>query len=405
MTGEGEQVLDYPIPSAAALEPPAEWARLRQGCPVARVSLPSGDEASLLTRYDDVKRVLSDPRFTRQLSAEGAARISANESGGVFNSSLATALPQAGDAHQRWRRMVGKWFTARRMTALRPEIEAMADRLIDDMVARGDQADLKASLGFPLPVWVICTMLGVPDSDRDRFAHWSDTLLNLTRYEQAEIDAAQAEFVEYMAAHIAAKRAAPGDDLLSELIAGTDAEGRRLSDAELVGTGMGLLVAGHETTANMIGKMVAMLLADRTRWERLLADRSLVRTAVEEALRFDANPGFGMPRYIGEDAEVADIQLSAGTTVVCSMAAANRDATAFDGADEMDLGRSPNPHLAFGAGAHSCLGQALARTELQAVLDVLLRRLPTLELAVAPDDLNRVEGLAVGGLRELPVRW
>ncbi|MGW5645634.1 cytochrome P450 [Saccharopolyspora sp. NPDC003752] len=405
MTGEGEQVLDYPIPSAAALEPPAAWAQLRKECPVARVSLPSGDEASLLTRYDDVKRVLSDPRFTRQLSAEGAARISANESGGVFNSSLATALPQSGDAHQRWRRMVGKWFTARRMTALRPEIEAMAERLIDDMVARGDHADLKASLGFPLPVWVICTMLGVPDSDRDEFAHWSDTLLNLTRYEQAEIDAAQAEFVEYMAAHIAAKRAAPGDDLLSELIVGADAEGRRLSDAELVGTGMGLLVAGHETTANMIGKMVAMLLADRTRWERLLADRSLVRTAVEEALRFDANPGFGMPRYIGEDAEVADIRLSAGTTVVCSMAAANRDATAFDGADEMDLGRSPNPHLAFGAGAHSCLGQALARTELQAVLDVLLRRLPTLELAVAPEDLNRVEGLAVGGLRELPVRW
>ncbi|MEV0698915.1 cytochrome P450 [Saccharopolyspora sp. NPDC050389] len=405
MASEGEQVLDYPIPSAAALEPPAEWAQLRQECPVARVSLPSGDEASLLTRYDDVKRVLSDPRFTRQLSAEGAARISANESGGVFNSSLATALPQSGDAHQRWRRMVGKWFTARRMTALRPEIEAMTERLIDDMVARGGPADLKANLGFPLPVWVICNMLGVPDSDRDRFAHWSDTLLNLTRYEQAEIDAAQAEFVEYMAAHIAAKRAEPGEDLLSELITGTDAEGRRLGDAELVGTGQGLLVAGHETTANMIGKMVAMLLADRTRWERLLADRTLVRTAVEEALRFDANPGFGMPRYIGEDAEVADIRLSAGTTVVCSMAAANRDATAFDGADEMDLGRSPNPHLAFGAGAHSCLGQALARTELQAVLDVLLRRLPTLELAVSAEDLDRVEGLAVGGLRELPVRW
>ncbi|MEV5536794.1 cytochrome P450 [Saccharopolyspora shandongensis] len=405
MTGEGEQVLDYPIPSAAALEPPAEWARLRQGCPVARVSLPSGDEASLLTRYDDVKRVLSDPRFTRQLSAEGAARISANESGGVFNSSMADSLPQTGEEHQRWRRMVAKWFTARRMTALRPEIEAMADRLIDDMVTRGAPADLKADLGFPLPVWVICNMLGVPDSDRDKFAYWSDTLLNLTRYRQEEIDAAQTEFVAYMAAHVAAKRAEPGEDLLSELIAATDAEGRGLTDGQLVGTGQGLLVAGHETTANMIGKMVAMLLADRTRWERLLADRSLVRTAVEEALRFDANPGFGMPRYIGEDAEVADIQLSAGTTVVCSMAAANRDATAFDGADEMDLGRSPNPHLAFGAGAHSCLGQALARTELQAVLDVLLRRLPTLELAVAPEDLNRVEGLAVGGLRELPVRW
>ncbi|WP_190813123.1 cytochrome P450 [Saccharopolyspora pogona] len=402
---DSERALSYPIPGTAALEPPAEWAQLRQECPVARVTLPSGDGAALLTRYADVKQVLSDPRFTRQLNADGAARISANESGGVFNSSMADSLPQTGDGHQRWRRMVAKWFTARRMTALRPEIEAMADRLIDDMVARGAPADLKADLGFPLPVWVICNMLGVADSDRDKFAYWSDTLLNLTRYRQEEIDAAQAEFVAYMAAHVAAKRADPGADLLSELITATDAEGRGLTDGQLVATGQGLLVAGHETTANMISKMVAMLLSDRRRWEQLLADRTLVRTAVEEALRFDANPGFGMPRYISEEAEVSGTKLPAGTTVVCSMAAANRDATAFDGADEMDLGRNPNPHLAFGAGAHSCLGQALARTELQAVLDVLLRRLPTLELAVAVEDLNRVEGLAVGGLRELPVRW
>lgn len=403
--GDGEQVLIYPIPSDAALEPPAEWARLRQKCPVARVTLPSGDEASLVTRYEDVKRVLSDPRFTRPTHVDDAARISDSESGGVFNSEMATAIPQSGAEHQRWRRMISKWFTVKRMTALRPGMEAMAERLIDDMLERGQPADLKASLGFPLPVWVICDLLGVPDADRDRFAYWSDTLLNLTRYSQAQIDAAQGEFVQYMAAHIIAKRAEPGEDLLSELITNTDADGGRLSDATLVATGMGLLVAGHETTANMIGKMVAMLLADRRRWELLLADRSLVRTAVEEALRFDANAGFGMPRYLGEDLEVAGTVLPGGTTVVCSMAAANRDENAFEGAADMDLARSPNLHLAFGAGAHSCLGQALARTELQAVLEVLLRRLPSLELAVPEEDLERLEGLAVGGLREVPVRW
>ncbi|MFE1959566.1 cytochrome P450 [Streptomyces sp. NPDC059479] len=402
---ESDQVLGYPLPGATALEPPAEWADLRDRCPVARVKLPSGDEASLLTRYDDVKQVLSDPRFTRQLDAPDAARVSANESGGVFNSSLASSVPQTGEGHQRWRRMLTKWFTAKRMAALRPEIEAMADRLIDEMVEHGHPADLKASLGFPLPVWVICDLLGVPDSDRDKFAHWSDTLLNLTRYEQPEIDAAQKEFAEYMAAHISAKRVKPGEDLLSELIIGTDADGGGLSDTELVGTGQGLLVAGHETTANMIGKMIGMLLADRRLWEQLVADRSLVRTAVEEALRFDANAGFGIPRYIGERIEVSGTVLPAGTTVVCSMAAANRDDAAFDAAAEMDLTRSPNVHLTFGAGAHSCLGQALARTELQAVLTVLLRRLPTLHLAVPARDLRPVEGLAVGGLRELPVRW
>ncbi|MGW0591053.1 cytochrome P450 [Streptosporangium sp. NPDC002607] len=403
--GDGGPKLSYPIPGEAALEPPAEWARLRQGCPVARVTLPSGDEASLVTRYEDVRRVLSDPRFTRPTRADDAARISANESGGLFNNEMSMSIPQAGEGHKRWRRMIGKWFTVKRMAALRPGMEAMAERLVDDMLERGRPADLKASLGFPLPVWVICDLLGVPDSDRDRFAYWSDTLLNLTRYTQAEIDAAQAEFVTYMAAHIAAKRAEPGEDLLSELITGADADGERLSDATLVATGQGLLVAGHETTANMIGKMVAMLLADRRRWERLLADRSLVRSAVEEALRFDANPGFGMPRYLGEEIEVAGTLLPPGTTVVCSMAAANRDESAFEGADEMNLSRSPNPHLAFGVGAHSCLGQALARTELQVVLEVLLRRLPSLELAVPVEELHKVEGLVVGGLREVPVRW
>ncbi|NUT52765.1 MAG: cytochrome P450 [Saccharothrix sp.] len=401
--GDTDHVLDYPIASPAALEPPAEWAELRQGCPVAHVRLPSGDRASLLTRYDDVKQVLSDPRFTRHLDAPDAARISANESGGVFNSGLSDALRE--EHHQQWRRMVGKWFTAKRMTALRPGIEAMAERLVRDMVAGGAPADLKAALGFPLPVWVICDMLGVPESDREKFAYWSNTLLSLTRYTQAEIDAAQAEFGAYMSAHIAATRQDPGDDLISELIVAAAGAGAVMPDEALLATAQGLLVAGHETTANMIGKMVGMLLADRSRWEALLADPSLVRTAVEEALRADANPGFGIPRYITEDAEVDGTVIPRGTTVVCNLAAANRDGSAFADADGMDLARTPNAHLAFGAGAHSCLGQSLARTELQAVLDVLLRELPTLELAVPAADLERVDGLVVGGLRELPVRW
>jgi cytochrome P450 len=397
-----DEVLSYPMPVPAALEPPADWERLRQRCPVAAVRLPSGDQAALLTRYDDVKQVLSDPRFTRLLNASDAARLTDSDSGGVFNSEMANTLPQEGDGHQRWRRMISKWFTAKRMAALRPGIVAMAEQLVGEMVASGAPADLKASVGFPLPVWVICDLLGVPDADRAKFAHWSDNLLNLTRYTQAETDAAQAEFGAYMLAHVEAKRADPGDDLLGDLITGA---GEQLPDAILVATGQALLVAGHETTANMIGKMLGLLLADRRRWEQLLADPSLVRTAVEEVLRFDANPGIGMPRYLGEEVSLGGEVLPRGTTVMCSMAAANRDEGAFDSAAEMDLTRSPNPHLAFGAGAHSCLGQALARTELQVVLEVLLRELPSLALAVEPGELRRVEGLAVGGLRELPVRW
>ncbi|WP_433442873.1 cytochrome P450 [Nonomuraea sp. CA-141351] len=402
---QSEQVLSYPMPSEAALEPPAEWAELRQGCPVARIKLPSGDEAKLLTRYEDVKQVLADPRFTRLLNAPDAARLSANDDGGLFGSEMAAIIPDSGEGHLRWRRLIGKYFTAKRMAALRPAMTEIAEQLIDDMVKRGRPGDLKASLGFPLPVYVICDLLGVPAADRDRFAYWSDTLLNLTKFGQAEIDAAQAAFFQYMSDHVAGKRAEPGDDLLSELIKESAAEGEGLSDLELLVTGMALLVAGHETTANMIGKMVSMLLADRAHWERLLADPSLVRSAVEESLRFDANSGFGLPRYLKEEIEVSGTVLPRGTTVICSMAAANRDEGVFDQADDMDLSRSPNPHLAFGSGAHSCLGQSLARTELQVVLEVLLRKLPSLELAVPVEELDRVDGLVVGGLREVPVRW
>lgn len=399
-----EQVLNYPFPGETALEPPAEWERLREQCPVAHVRLPSGDQATLLTKYDDVKRVLADPRFTRQLNAPDAARLSA-EGGGVFSGEMSQIIPDMGEGHLHWRRLVARWFTAKRMIALRPAMTEIAERLVDDMVAAGPPGDLRAALGFPLPVYVICDMLGVPAEDRDRFSHWSDALLNLTRYTKAETEASQIEFFQYMSEHVTAKRATPGEDLLSELIAVGPPEDGGLSDLQIVVTGMGLLVAGHETTANMIGKMVAMLLGDRSRWERLLADPSLVRTTVEEALRLDANAGFGLPRYLHEEIEVSGTALPRGTTVICSMASANRDEGVFDAADEMDMGRSPNPHLAFGSGVHSCLGQALARTELQVVLEVLLRKLPTLELAVPQEELRRVEGLAVGGLSELPVRW
>ncbi|MCO1576914.1 cytochrome P450 [Crossiella sp. SN42] len=399
------QLPRFPFETDAALEPPAEWADYQNRCPVAKVRLASGDEATLVTRYEDVKSVLADPRFTRPTAADNAARVADTESGGLFNSEMSTVLPQHGEGHLRWRRMIGKWFTAKRMNALRPAIEAMAEQLVDDMVAKGSPADLKAALGFPLPVWVICDLLGVPDADRDRFAHWSDALLSMTRYTQAEMDLAQAEFAGYMATHITAKRAEPGDDLLSALIAETGPDGAPMSDPALIATGMGLLIAGHETTANMIVKMTAMLLADRRHWERLLAEPALVRTAVEETLRLDANAGFGMARYLTEDIEIAGTTLPSGTTAVCSMAAANRDERVFTAASELDLGRSPNPHLAFGAGAHACLGQPLARTELQVTLEVLLRRLPSLELAVPVAELRKVEGLAVGGLRELPVRW
>lgn len=398
-----KELLDYPFRSPDALEPPAEWAQLRSQCPVAHVRLPSGDQAILLTRYSDVRQVLSDPRFSHNLSAEGAARTSKNEGGSVFEDKDAALLADA-ERHQAWRKMILKWFTAKRIAAMQVRIESMTEALIDSMIQHGSPADLQALLGFPLPVWVICDLLGIPDVDRDKLAYWSSTLLSLTQYSQAEINTAQQEFTQYLLTLIAAKQKSPGDDLLSDLIAA--AEGGQMASAELLlMTAKGLLVAGHETTSSMIGKLLAMLLSDRSRWELLLLDPSLVRTAVEEALRFDANPGFGLPRYITTDIDVGTTQIPRGTTVICNMAAANRDERACEHPEQMDLTRSPNPHLSFGVGPHSCIGQALARTELQTVLSVLLRRLPSLALAIPKEQLQKKQGLLIGALERLPVRW
>lgn len=404
---QNDPVVRLPLATDGPLDAPPEWEELRSRCPVATVELPSGDTGALLTRYDHVKALLSDHRFARPLPGDGGARIAPEGGGGVVTGDdTALSVASKGAEHQRWRRHVGRYFTAKRMSALRPGMTRTAETLIEAMVAGGAPADLKAALGFPLPVSVICTLLGAPVEDRERFSYWSDAFLNIDRYTREESVAAHAAFSAYMTELIAAKRAAPGEDLISTLIEESRAEGEGLTDPELRDTGISLLVAGHETTANMIGKMVAVLLADRTRWERLLADPSLVRTAVDEVLRADANlGGFGIRRYLTEDYEVDGTVVPGGTTVFCGLSSANRDERAFADPDDLDLGRSPNPHLSFGAGPHSCLGQALARTELQVVLEVLLRTLPGLELAVPVTELRKVEGLVVGGLSEVPVRW
>ncbi|TKD12263.1 cytochrome P450 [Polyangium fumosum] len=402
-TDSSEQVLDYPLRAPTAVDPPEEWAKLRQGCPVAHIRLPSGDKAMLITRYDDVRQVLSDPRFTRNLAEEGAARITTNEGGSVFENKDAAEL-SGGEQHEKWRRFIMRWFTVKRISAMQQSIETMAHQLIDKMIAKGPPADLVSDLAFPLPVWVIAEILGIAVDDRDKLAHWSNSMLTMTQFTQEEVDKAQMEFVHYLMGHIAKKRAEPGDDLLSDLIRAAD-QGEQINEKILLMTAQGILVAGHETTSNMIGKMMGMLLSDRRRWEQLVAEPSLVRSAVEEVLRFDANAGFGLPRFISEEIELSGTKVPSRSTIICSMAAANRDEKAFERADEMVLNRSPNPHLTFGAGAHSCVGQALARTELQTVLSVLLRRLPSLDLAVAPSELPRREGLLVGGIEKVLVRW
>lgn len=402
-----DTVPDYPFEQPNVLEPPREWAETRAACPVAHVRMPSGDVVGLLTGYEEVRGLLTDQRFSRNLDREGAARMSTTEDGGMFSRpSQGQVDNKEGPGHRRWRRLISRAFTVKKMEAWRPRVQEMADALVDDMVAKGSPADLRAALALPLPVRVICALLGAPSEDQDKFARWSEVLLTLTRYTQAEVDEAQRDFHAYASDLVERKRAEPGDDLLSELTQISDSEDGRLSHDELISTAVGLLLAGHETTSNMILKMTAMLLSERERYEAVLADPGLVPGVVEEALRMDANGGVGIPRFITEDTEVNGVPVGAGSTLFVNLHAANRDERKFPEPDRFDPRRENNAqHLAFGAGPHFCVGQTLARVELQVVLGTFVRRLPELRLRDAPETLRIREGVAAGGFEDMWVTW
>ncbi|QYC42418.1 Pentalenic acid synthase [Nonomuraea coxensis DSM 45129] len=399
----------YPFDRPTALEPPPQLAELREGCPVAHVRLPSGDVATLVTRYDDARAVMADPRFSRDLSREGAARLATTEDGGLFSRGRSGgAAIRDGQGHLRWRRLLSGWFTQRKMEVWRPRVQAMAEELLDAMLAKGSPGNLTAGLALPLPVRVICALVGAPAEDQDKFAHWSRVMLTLTGHTQQEVDQAYREFDAYVSDLVDRNRADPGDDLLSELTQITDAEDGRLGQDELISTVRGLLLAGHETTSNMIAIMTAVLLSERSRYEAVVDDPDLVPGTVEEVLRLDSTLSVigGVPRYITEDIELSGTLVPAGSTVIPSTPAANRDPGKFTDPDLFDP-RRPNvaQHLTFGAGPHYCLGQPLARVELQVVLGLLTRRLPGLGLRDHPSDLRLRTGGISGGLQEVWVTW
>ncbi|OPF71223.1 cytochrome P450 [Streptomyces antioxidans] len=380
---------DFPFAAEHPLEPPEEWAALRaEGCPIPELTLrTTGAPVRVLTRYEDVHAMLSDPRFPRDVSEAGPDGTG------------------TGERHQRWRRLLAQTLTAKRVAALRPRIVTIGHALVDAMEAGPKPADLWADFAYPFPVRVIGALLGVPEPDWDRFAYRSGALFGGDRYGAGETRAVREELLAYLGEHMARTRSAPGDDLLSKLIEITDAADPRPPEAVLVQIMRGLMHAGHETTSSVIGKLVPVLLDDRARWQRLLDDRSLIRPAVEELLRFDVNRGPGMPRYLTEDLELGGEVIPRGSTTVSVVASANRDERMFPHPDHLDLTRTPNRHLAFGAGAHSCVGQALARAELHIALDVLLDRLPGLALAVPSAELARRAGVLTDSFERVPVVW
>jgi cytochrome P450 len=388
---------DFTDPAFQA-DPHPVYAQWRATTPVRRVRLPSGVNAWLVTRYDDARQALADPRLSK---ARPVGQATDRALPPLINAAISRHMLSADPPdHTRLRRLVAGAFTARRIEALRPRIEEITEELLAAMAGR-EQVDLIDAFAFPLPIQVICELLGVPVADRDSFRTWSNTIVAGSASRE-QLPGAMQAMVAYIRRLIAERRAHPGDDLLSGLIGVRD-EQDRLSEDELSSMVFLLLIAGHETTVNLIGNGAWLLLDRRERWDRLRAEPALLPGAIEEFLRFEGPVETATFRVATEDLEIGGTTVHAGDAVLVALLAADRDEGRFPEPDELRLDRAQNPHLAFGHGIHYCLGAPLARLEAQVAFGKLLARFPQLRLAVPAGELTWRPGLIMRGLQSLPV--
>ncbi|WP_414504401.1 cytochrome P450 [Streptomyces sp. NEAU-L66] len=385
-----------PTVRSCPFDPPEEYRTLREQEPVAPMTFPDGAAGWLVTQYEDVRTVLSDPRFSSKrlvLRAGADPDDAPKPPPGMF---LMMDAPE----HTRFRRLLTGKFTVRRMQQLTPAVERIVAEQLDAMAAAEGPVDLVQAFALPVPSLVICELLGVPYADREEFQRNSATIVRLNSTPE-EFQQAQIAMREYIHRLVLAKREKPTDDILSEII-----ESGELADEEVVGVGVLLLIAGHETTANMIALSTMCLLQNPEQLAALRDDPSLMDGAVEELLRYLTVVQFGARRTALEDVELHGQQIKEGSMVVASLASGNRDAEHLaDDPDRLDVGRPHSAHLAFGHGIHQCLGQQLARAELKAALSALLDRFPTLRLAVPVDEVPMRDDMLVYGVHELPVTW
>ena len=398
-------VEDSPIklPLAAAPSPDqsvSPFRALLKNRPVVRVELPDGSTAWLVGGYEEVRQTLVDQRFSRALAVAPGRPLQGTE---VFAAGSINGLDPPG--HTRLRKLVASAFTARRVEALRPRVAIIVNELIDVLLDQPQPADLVTGFSLPLPVQVICEMLGVPAEDVEQFHAWSDTILGDWQGDSDQIMTALVDLYNYFARLIEIKRAQPADDLMTALIAARD-HADRLSEEELTTLGCTLLIGGHETTANQINLSLLVLLDHPAELGKLRADRELIPGAVEELMRY-VRLGGGLPpaRVTTEDVQLGGVTIPAGEAVLPLFATANRDRSVCSDPDRFDISRAPANHLAFGAGVHYCLGAQLARLELQEAFRGLAGRMPGLRLAIPARELRFTPGMALHNLCELPVRW
>ncbi|WP_218032087.1 cytochrome P450 [Dictyobacter kobayashii] len=351
----------------------------------------------MVTRHAEVKALFSDRRLGRSHpDPEHAPRIS---NAILLGGPMGNYDTEPAD-HAQMRALLTPFFSAKRMAALRPRVEEMVDQFLDALATRTPPADLHEALSFPLPVLVICELLGVPFADREQFHLWSTDMADL--HDRARATASMNSLNTYMRELVERKRAQPEDDVLSGLCAVGNGT---LSNEQIAGLGAGLLFAGHETTVVRIDIGTLLFLTHPDQRQALLSDPELVTTAVEEILRLSNTGSSALPRYAREAIEISNVTIQPGEAVLLSAGAANRDERVFGEPDSFAIKRQSNPHLTFGYGSHFCIGAPLARIELQAVFARLLSRFPTLRLAIPLEDIRFRNHVLTGGLFELPVIW
>ncbi len=390
---------NYPFGPVVRLDLHPRYLELCRHEPVSRVTMPYGGEAWLLTGYHEIKQFLADPRFSSHAATEpDTARVT------PLPLRPGNLLSMDPPDHGRIRKVVAHAFRPRIVSQLADRMRDLVESELDAMEQQGPPGDLVQRLAIPLPVRMIVELFGVPYEERAEFRRYSDVFVATSAHTKEEINEARDGLEDFLRRLIAKRRSTPSDDLISVLIEALDAG--ELSEVEAVRTGIGVLMAGHETSLSMISNVSFLLLAQRELYTQLCQDPKLLDPAIEEMLRIIPLRSVGsFPRRASEDVEIGGKLIRKGDTVIFQRAAGDRDERVFEDPDTIRFDRERNPHLGFGHGMHFCLGASLARAELKVALEGLMARFPTLRLAGTADDVPWKPGLIARAPESLLVEW
>ncbi|WP_416969853.1 cytochrome P450 [Streptomyces sp. 4F14] len=408
------EMLDHDVPAfpmarACPMHPPAEYREIRGQEPVSRVRMPDGQLAWLVTGHEPARRLLADPRVSAdRLHPAFPGRLTAEQRTASERVRRLTTrrsmIHLDGADHGAHRRILTGEFSLRRIAAMRPRIQEIVDRGVDALLAAPRPSDLVEHVSQPVPSLVICELLGVPHEERYDFHTWANKLISRTvsMPERAAASEALNDCLETLVTE--KERGEPSDDLIGRLIA-RNRETPVMNHDEIVGTAVMLLIAGHQTTANMISLGLVTLLANPDLKAQVTADASLLPGAVEEMLRYFSVVENAPARVATEDIEIGGVTIRKDEGIVVSSLAADWDEEVFEHPDRLDFRRGARHHVAFGYGVHQCLGQNLARVELEMVFETLLRRVPDLALAVPAEDLSYKDDAGIYGIYQVPVTF